>query len=70
MAQQRTVLPDVGSYVAETSYFEPNWQPSFWGDKYPRLLAVKNRVDPEGLFFVHHGVGSEGCSPDEFTRLA
>jgi hypothetical protein len=24
-----------------------------------RLLAVKDKYDPEGLFFVHHGVGSE-----------
>jgi hypothetical protein len=37
---------------------------------YPRLLAVKEKYDPEGLFFVHHGVGSEGWSPDGFTRRA
>ena len=30
---------------------------------------VKDKVDPEGLFFVHHGVGSEDWSPDGFTRL-
>ena len=34
------------------------------------LLAIKRRVDPDGLFFVHHGVGSEGWSDDGFTRLA
>ena len=27
-------------------------------------------LDPEGLFVVHHGVGSERWSPDGFTRLA
>jgi len=26
-------------------------------------------VDPDGLFFVHHGVGSEDWSADGFTRL-
>jgi hypothetical protein len=31
---------------------------------------VKARYDPDGLFFVHHGVGSEGWSPDGFTRLS
>jgi hypothetical protein len=33
------------------------------------LLAVKERYDPEGLFFVHHGAGSEGWSADGFSRL-
>ncbi len=30
---------------------------------------VKDKYDPDGLFFVHHGVGSEDWSPDGFTRL-
>jgi hypothetical protein len=30
---------------------------------------VKKKYDPEGLFFVHHGVGSEEWSPDGFTRM-
>ena len=36
---------------------------------YARLAAVKRRYDPDGLFFVHHGVGSEEWSADGFTRL-
>lgn len=64
----RTVVPRPASYVNETSYFEPQWQRAFWGAHYPRLLKVKRKYDPEGLFFVHHGVGSEGWSPDGFER--
>ena len=37
---------------------------------YARLLAVKDKYDPDGLFVVHHGVGSERWSADGFTRLA
>jgi hypothetical protein len=59
-----------GSYLSETNYFEPRWQQSFWGANYPRLLAVKKKYDPEGLFFVHHGVGSEEWSADGFNRRA
>jgi len=33
------------------------------------LQTVKAKYDPEGLFFVHHGVGSEDWSDDGFTRL-
>jgi len=29
---------------------------------------VKRKYDPDGLFFVHHGVGSEEWSADGFTR--
>ena len=30
---------------------------------------MKDKIDPDGLFFVHHGVGSEDWSADGFTRL-
>ena len=60
--------PGAGSYVNETDYFQADWQRAFWGPNYPRLLRAKRRYDPTGLFTVHHGVGSEGWSPDGFTR--
>jgi FAD/FMN-containing dehydrogenase len=69
LAQLRTVAGRNGSYVNETNYFEADWQQSFWGDNYARLRAIKQKYDPDGLFFVHHGVGSEEWSADGFTRL-
>ncbi|HEY2751507.1 FAD-binding protein [Phenylobacterium sp.] len=56
------------SYLSETDYFEADWQAAFWGDHYPRLKEIKRRYDPDGLFFVHHSVGSETWSPDGFAR--
>jgi hypothetical protein len=69
MHELRKVIPHAGSYVSESSYFEKNWQQSYWGENYARLSAVKKQYDPNGLFFVHHGVGSEDWSDDGFTRL-
>jgi len=69
MGELRKLVPKHGSYVSESDYFEADWQGAFWGANYARLRAVKDSVDPEGLFFVHHGVGSEDWSPDGFTRL-
>ncbi|GLQ88954.1 FAD-binding oxidoreductase [Dyella flagellata] len=64
------VAPNAGAYVSESDYFQRDWQQAFWGTNYPRLAAVKRRYDPQGLFFVHHGVGSEAWSADGFTRKA
>jgi FAD/FMN-containing dehydrogenase len=69
MAELRRLVPRPGSYVSESDFFEESWQDAFWGVNYRRLLAVKQKYDPEGLFFVHHGVGAEDWSADGFTRL-
>ena len=70
MGELRRVVPEPAAYVSESNFFEHEWQRAFWGRNYPQLLRVKTKYDPEGLFFVHHGVGSEAWSADGFTRLA
>ena len=69
MRELRKIAPAAGSYVAESSFFERDWQRSYWGSNYARLLRIKREYDPEGLFYVHHGVGSEDWCDDGFTRV-
>jgi hypothetical protein len=69
MTPLKALAPQPGSYISETDYFQTNWQTAFWGQNYARLKKVKNHYDPDGLFFVHHGVGSEGWSADGFTQI-
>jgi FAD/FMN-containing dehydrogenase len=64
------LVPQAGSYVSESDYFLKEWQAAFWGSNYARLARAKQEYDPEGLFFVRHGVGSEQWSDDGFTKLA
>ena len=59
MQPLRRIAPGAGSYVSESNYFNRSWQSAFWGKNYSRLRAIKSRYDPTGLFYVHHGVGSE-----------
>jgi FAD/FMN-containing dehydrogenase len=66
----RKVAPNSGSYVSESNYFIRSWKAEYWGENYRRLRAIKAKYDPDGLFFVHHGVGSEDWSADGFTRVA
>jgi hypothetical protein len=68
-AELRKIAPDGGAYVAESSYFQPDWQRAYWGPNYARLRDVKAHYDPEGLFFIRHGVGSESWSEDGFDRV-
>jgi hypothetical protein len=70
MAALRKAAPGAGAYFNECDYFQEDWQKAFWGSNYDRLARIKRRYDPEGLFFVHHGVGSENWSEDGFTRLS
>jgi FAD/FMN-containing dehydrogenase len=69
-SELKSVAPGAGCYFAESDFFEPDWQTSYWGPNYPRLLSIKKKYDPDGLFFVHHGVGSEEWSADGFTRVS
>jgi FAD/FMN-containing dehydrogenase len=64
------IAPDAGAYVSESDYFQRDWQTAFWGTNYFRLAAVKHKYDPDGLFFVRHGVGSEAWSADGFARMS
>ena len=67
--QLRAVAPHGGAYVSESNYFEKGFQQSYWGTNYRRLAEIKKKYDPDGLFFVHNGVGSERWSRDGFTKL-
>jgi FAD/FMN-containing dehydrogenase len=69
-AELRRIVPNAGSYVSESNFFNASWQQAYWGAHYARLQSIKKRYDPEGLFFVHHGVGSEEWSADGFTPAA
>jgi FAD/FMN-containing dehydrogenase len=68
-AELRKIVPAPASYVSESNYFNPAWEQAFWGSNFRKLRAVKAKYDPDGLFFVHHGVGSDAWSADGFTRL-
>jgi hypothetical protein len=68
MTALKAAAPGAGAYVNECDYFQADWQRAFWGNNYARLARVKRRYDPDGLFTVHHGVGSEAWSADGFSR--
>ncbi|KAH8662229.1 hypothetical protein BX600DRAFT_498795 [Xylariales sp. PMI_506] len=55
----RKLAPNMGAYVNENNPAEPDWQHSFWGDNYDRLVQIKRTVDPEDTLWCHPCVGNE-----------
>lgn len=55
----RAATPLGGAYINECDAQEPNWQQSFFGDKYDALLKIKRETDPWNLFWAPTTVGSE-----------
>lgn len=59
MEKIRAVTPGGGAYLNEADIEEPNWQQSFFGSNYPRLLEIKTKLDPWGVFWASTTPGSE-----------
>lgn len=58
MRPLQAAAPDGGSYLPESDYFAGDWAEAAWGGNRAMLEDVKRAYDPEGLFTVHHGIGS------------
>ncbi|KAF8577488.1 FAD-binding domain-containing protein [Ramaria rubella] len=61
--------PHGGSYSNEADVNEPDFQTTFFGPNYPRLSSIKEVYDPQELFIVGAGVGSEKWDADGLCLL-
>ncbi|KAJ7020168.1 FAD-binding domain-containing protein, partial [Mycena alexandri] len=51
--------PNAGAYSNEADVMEADFQTTFFGPNYEKLSAIKSKYDPNDLFIVGAGVGSE-----------
>ncbi|KAJ5738754.1 FAD binding domain-containing protein [Penicillium malachiteum] len=56
----KALSPGGGAYLNEASYLEPDWEQTYFGSFYDRLLEVKNRYDPTHIFGCWKCVGWRG----------
>jgi hypothetical protein len=63
------IAPDSGAYLNEASRYEFDWKKSFFGSHFDQLRAIKQKYDPESLFLVYEGVGSEDWDADLVCRV-
>lgn len=56
----KDITPGGGNNMYEADWNEPDWKQAFFGDNYDRLLQIKNKYDPHGLFDCFKCVGWTG----------
>ncbi|KAL3470342.1 hypothetical protein BJX99DRAFT_267531 [Aspergillus californicus] len=59
-AAMRQLTPSTGSYLNEADRNNPWWKADLYGtENYDRLLEIKNKYDPEDIFYCPTCVGSD-----------
>ncbi|KAK1967827.1 FAD binding domain-containing protein [Colletotrichum sublineola] len=61
--------PGAGAYMNEADFQQKDWQETFFGANYPRLLEIKNKYDPNGLLYNVAAVGSDAWTVDYHGRM-
>lgn len=67
--QINALTPDSGTYLNEADFNQPNWKEDFFGDNYDELLSIKNKWDPNGVFYILKGVGSDAWTVANDGRM-
>ena len=55
----KALEPESGAYVNEADPTNQDWQHDYYGEHYPRLLVIKQKWDPHGVFWCKPCVGHE-----------
>lgn len=53
------LTPNGSCYLNEGNFKQPNFQSVFYGTNYPKLVEIKDKYDPEQLFYGVTAVGSD-----------
>lgn len=61
--------PGSGTYANEADFTQPEWQREFYGENYQKLVQIKNKYDPDGVFYGVTAVRSEAWEIDGEGRL-
>ncbi|KAJ6449463.1 hypothetical protein C8R45DRAFT_1044851 [Mycena sanguinolenta] len=67
--QLKQLTPGSGSYHNEADFQDPDFKQSFWGANYNKLLAIKDKWDPDQLLYGSINVGGDRWTETEEGRL-
>ncbi|TGO76857.1 hypothetical protein BELL_0134g00180 [Botrytis elliptica] len=67
--QFEVLTPGGGTYLNEGNFRKPDWQQTFYGKNYRKLLGIKNKWDPDQIFYATTAVGSEAWRIEADGRM-
>ncbi|KAJ7347187.1 hypothetical protein DFH08DRAFT_936796 [Mycena albidolilacea] len=65
----KQLTPGSGSYNNEADFQDPDFKQAFWGPNYNRLLAIKDKWDPDQLLYGSINVGGDRWKETKEGRL-
>ncbi|KAI1080908.1 hypothetical protein F5B20DRAFT_588868 [Whalleya microplaca] len=69
MPRLQALTPGGGVYLNEGDFRDPDWKTNFYGANYGKLLLIKDKYDPDGLFYGLTAVGSDRWTAQADGRL-
>lgn len=69
MPKIEAITPGSGSYMNEADFRQERWQDVFFGKNFPKLDQIKRKWDPENVFYILKGVGSDKWSVGKDGRM-
>ncbi|KAL0564320.1 hypothetical protein V5O48_017727 [Marasmius crinis-equi] len=63
------LTPGSGAYANEADSNDPNWKDAFYGPTYDKLLAIKDKWDPDQILYGKISVGGDRWRETEEGRL-
>ncbi|PYH45020.1 putative isoamyl alcohol oxidase [Aspergillus saccharolyticus JOP 1030-1] len=67
--QLEAATPGAGAYQNEADFNQLNWKETFFGENYDKLSEIKNKWDPDHVFYVLKGVDSDYWTVSESGRM-
>ncbi|KAI1089204.1 FAD-binding domain-containing protein [Rostrohypoxylon terebratum] len=59
LPELEAITPNGGVYMNEADFQAPDFKTTFYGGNYKKLLAIKNKYDPDHIFYAKTAVGSD-----------
>lgn len=70
MPQLEAATPGAGTYLNEVNaQWKGDWITELYGTNYERLLHIKNKYDPDHVFYAYTAIGSASWAKDESGRI-